>query len=335
MFWKRFYFIFILISCSCFFLTCETLCKLFGCGSAETKGNTVSNLNNSHNNEGSFNNKENDTDNFSDENNNNNFENQQRNQYEYTFNNLNNNYNSSNNEDCDIKDSDSLYDNLEDVDFSTLEPSNEQEGLDYDFFSCIFCSATNCAAGKTNIINVANNDKVFDEKHSPTIGVDFTTSYFKTTNNKLIKLQVWEAASKEEYQSIAANYYKGKNAIIFVYDITNKKSLEDLVNFINNVKKKCNENKDNPLFFLLGNKLDLDTDGRQVETEEAKTFAGGNNLIFLGECSARDNKYIPVTGNTCYKEEKFGEGKYCPDYITGIFKDILYNIVKKQKSQGE
>ena len=279
MFWKRFYFIVILISCNCFFLTCEWLCELFGLGSSKTESNT---------------------DNLGD------------NKISYYS-----------------------YNTLKDVDFSKLELLSEATRIDYLCkFSCVFFCAIDRAVGKTSILNMAK-DKKFKEKNTYTVGFDLTSFLFKTTNNNLIiKLEAWDTGSKKVYQEVVEPVARNKDAIIFVYDITNKKSLEDLVISINNIEKICNENNDNHLFFLLGNKFDLADTERQVTREDAKKFAEDKDLIFLGECSAKNNTYIP-NENTCYKEENLEDGKYCPDNVTGIFKDILYNIVNKQKSQGE
>ena len=276
MFWKRFYFVVILLSCNCFFLTCEWLCELFCCGSSKKESNT---------------------DNLGD------------NKISYYS-----------------------YNTLKDVDFSKLKSLSE-EGWYGDKFSCIFLCAIDCAVGKTSIFNMVKN-KCFKKDYTSTAGVEFFGPRFKTTDkNLIIKLEAWDTASGKQWQGFVEDFYKNKNAIIFVYDITNKKSFEDLVISINNVEKKCNENNDNPLFFLLGNKLDLADTERQVTREDAQKLAAEKNLIFLGECSAKEDIYIP-NENTCYKEGELEEGK-CPDCVTGIFKDILYNIVNKQKSHGE
>ena len=92
------------------------------------------------------------------------------------------------------------------------------------------------------------------------------------------------------------------------------------------------------LFFLLGNKRDLieqnqDPKPSQVTIDDAKKFADENTLIFLGECSAKDNTYRPFAENTCYEQESLQDGN-CLDAVMGIFKDILSNIVK-QKKKGE
>ena len=287
MFWKRFYFVVVLLSCNCFFLTCEWLCELFCCGSSKGEGDTYSELNSLENNSGSV---------------------------------------------LGINDFYCSDNEFKDVDFSKLESLSEIVRYDYKF-SCIFLCAIDCAVGKTSILNMAKN-KNFKEEYTGTIGFDYTSYYFKSTNNNLtIILQTWDTTSKKIDQSVVEPISSKKNAFIFVYDITNKKSLDDLVISINNMEKKCEANNDNPLFFLLGNKLDLADTERQVTIEDAQKLAEKNGLIFLGECSAKEDIYIP-NENTCYKEGELEKGK-CPDCVMGIFKDILYNIVNKQKSQGE
>lgn len=46
-----------------------------------------------------------------------------------------------------------------------------------------------------------------------------------------MKLQIWDTAGQERFRGITKSYYKGANAVILVYDITNPKSFEDLVSY--------------------------------------------------------------------------------------------------------
>ncbi|GAJ16015.1 unnamed protein product, partial [marine sediment metagenome] len=60
-----------------------------------------------------------------------------------------------------------------------------------------------------------------------TIGVDF---YSKIINidNKKIKLQIWDFGGEERFRFLLHQYCKGANAAFFLYDITNRLSLDHL-----------------------------------------------------------------------------------------------------------
>ena len=48
---------------------------------------------------------------------------------------------------------------------------------------------------------------------------------------------MWDTAGQERYKSITKMYYKKSDAIIFVYDITNKESFENLKNLYKEVNQ--------------------------------------------------------------------------------------------------
>ena len=62
-----------------------------------------------------------------------------------------------------------------------------------------------------------------------TSGSDFTakTMYFEE-EKKSIKFELWNTAGEEKYRSLTKVFYKNANVIVLVYDITNRKSFEEL-----------------------------------------------------------------------------------------------------------
>ena len=77
-------------------------------------------------------------------------------------------------------------------------------------------------------------------------------------------------------------YYKGKNGIVVVYDITNRQSFDDINFWLNEIKEKANKNT---VLLLVGNKCDLE-DKRKVSFQEGKDFAESNGMKFM-ETSAK------------------------------------------------
>lgn len=111
----------------------------------------------------------------------------------------------------------------------------------------------NSGVGKSSIlIRFAENQ--FQQHYLATIGVDFR---FKTINveNKLIKFQIWDTAGQERFRTITSAYYRGSQAILLVYDLTDKQSFNDIENFWLTEVDKYGE-KD-ALLILVGNKSDL------------------------------------------------------------------------------
>lgn len=77
-------------------------------------------------------------------------------------------------------------------------------------------------------------------------------------------------------------YYRGAQAAIVVYDITNADTFSRAKVWVKELQRQA---APNIVIALAGNKADLAAK-RQVEIEEAETYAEGNGLIFM-ETSAK------------------------------------------------
>ncbi|GAA53757.1 Ras-related protein Rab-5B, partial [Clonorchis sinensis] len=97
-----------------------------------------------------------------------------------------------------------------------------------------------------------------------------------------VRFEIWDTAGQERYHSLAPMYYRGAQAAIIVYDITNPSSFERAKSWVNELNERSNAVK---VIALAGNKLDLDFK-RAVSTEEAQAYATQNGLIFM-ETSAK------------------------------------------------
>ena len=106
-------------------------------------------------------------------------------------------------------------------------------------------------------------------------------------NDRNIRIQIWDTAGQEAYRSITRSYYKNSTCVFIVYDITEKKTFDDVDIWLRDCREICYKNV---LIYLIGNKSDLE-DKRQVTTEEGQKFAEENNLNFY-ETSALNGNNI-------------------------------------------
>jgi len=141
------------------------------------------------------------------------------------------------------------------------------------------------AVGKSCIL-LQFNDNKFREQHEITIGVEFAAKIIEL-EGKFIKIQVWDTAGHEAFQSITRTYYRGAAGALLVYDITRRDTYVHLVKWLSELKE--NAPKDITII-LIGNKNDLENE-RQVSYEEGESFAKENGLLFL-ETSAKTAKNI-------------------------------------------
>ena len=128
--------------------------------------------------------------------------------------------------------------------------------------------------GKTSIINHFKSKK-FSDAYQPTVGLDFQSIYLYI-DNQIITLLLYDTAGQERFRSLIPLYTKDSNIIMLIYDITNYNSFSNIEKWYNSLSDK---NKEEAIFFLVGNKLDLNEE-RKVTEEEGKIYAEGHNFIF-------------------------------------------------------
>jgi small GTP-binding protein len=137
--------------------------------------------------------------------------------------------------------------------------------------------------GKTSIL-LKYTENFFPNQYQATIGVEYKMKIIKL-NNMNIKLQIWDTAGQERYKSIAKNFFHSANGVFLVFDITNKKSFENLNKWIEDVKE--NSPKDCK-YIIIGNKSDL-SDQRTISTFEIDNFVKEKKSSYF-EVSAKNDE---------------------------------------------
>ena len=129
-------------------------------------------------------------------------------------------------------------------------------------------------------------DDIFNSNYISTIGVDFKirTMEFK---NKIVKFQIWDTAGQERFRTLTASYYRGSNAILLCYDISDKNTFNNINIWLEEIKRYSTGK---PLLILCGNKPDLE-DKREVYKKDAEEYAKINNMYFF-ESSSKNNSNI-------------------------------------------
>ncbi|KAM9451742.1 ras-related protein Rab-34 isoform 2-T2 [Clarias gariepinus] len=80
------------------------------------------------------------------------------------------------------------------------------------------------AVGKTCLINRFCKD-AYEKGYKATIGVDFEMERFEILGVPF-NLQLWDTAGQERFKCVASTYYRGAQAIIVVFDLSNYYSLD-------------------------------------------------------------------------------------------------------------
>lgn len=180
----------------------------------------------------------------------------------------------------------------------------------------------NVSVGKSSIIRrFVHND--FNNSYLCTVGTELFRKSLLIGENKQVNLFIWDTCGQERFRSVTRQYYHDTQAILLVFDLTNKKTFnnlnswyEEALNYINNT---------NCLFFLLGNKWD-ETEKIVVESEEIKNFMKKNQKIKkFFEVSACNGHNIDLAFD---KISRHLIMKYSGDEIVQNVKELQDNNVK-------
>ena len=133
------------------------------------------------------------------------------------------------------------------------------------------------SVGKSSIVTKYVSDNLLTIKSMmATMGMDVQQKIIKM-NGYDIKLQLWDTAGQERFRSITKTYCRGAMAIIYVFDITNENSFNNIINWLNFVK----ENDSNNLpCLLVGNKVDLMEDD-SIQLEKGSKLAKEYNMPYI------------------------------------------------------
>ncbi|CAI5439948.1 unnamed protein product [Caenorhabditis angaria] len=126
----------------------------------------------------------------------------------------------------------------------------------------------------------------FHEYQESTIGAAFLTQTV-CLEEATVKFEIWDTAGQERYHSLAPMYYRGSQAAIVVYDITNQESFQKAKNWVKELQRQASPNI---VIALAGNKADM-ANKRVVEYEEANAYAEENALLFM-ETSAKTSMNV-------------------------------------------
>jgi small GTP-binding protein len=177
--------------------------------------------------------------------------------------------------------------------------------------------------GKTSIISRFITDS-FDPEVLSSSSAQFISKTIKLEETT-IKFDIWDTAGQEKFRSLAKIFYKDAKIIIYVYDITDKNSFEEIKNYWYKETLDNITNKD-VILALIGNKTDL-YENEQVSDEEGKKFAKQINAIFK-TTSALSNIGI----NWLF--ENLGKKVLDPNYDYTVDEKIQMQSIQKNASNN-
>uniref|UniRef100_A0A914RWQ5 Uncharacterized protein n=1 Tax=Parascaris equorum TaxID=6256 RepID=A0A914RWQ5_PAREQ len=171
--------------------------------------------------------------------------------------------------------------------------------------------------GKTCLLIRFKDGAFLNNNFISTVGIDYRNKLLEVDNAK-VKLQIWDTAGQERFRSVTSAYYRDADALLLVYDISNRGSFANIrvILHFRTSRQKSTEISTSIstnlflyernrlllsievvafriLITLVGNKMDLYHD-RKVKYEEGKKLAEAYNIAFI-ETSAKTGQNVQET----------------------------------------
>ena len=186
--------------------------------------------------------------------------------------------------------------------------------------------------GKTTLLTKYVDNK-FTEAHITTIAVEYKNKEIEYKNMKF-NLQIWDTSGQEIYQAITKNFYRNADGIIFVYDVTNKDSFNNLKNWLNITDEYNKEYKK----IIVGNKVDIENK-REINKDIVERFGKENNIKCF-EVSAKIEKNIESIFRELTElilenktEEELREEFISQSYTSSIISKDTFKIKDEKKAK--
>jgi len=171
---------------------------------------------------------------------------------------------------------------------------------------CKIILVGNDAVGKTSIISKYYNE--MDENYNYSITKEKIKKKVEI-KNKIIELDIWDTVGQEKYRSANKIFMKSTEIALLIYDITNRKSFEDLEFWYNEVIENCNNTI--VVIAIAANKSDL-YEQQVVDFSETLEFGKNKNINIIKETNSFDFENINDLFNEILLE--YVDKKYSDDH---------------------
>jgi len=165
-----------------------------------------------------------------------------------------------------------------------------------DNFKIIFLGEA--GVGKSSLIRRYTNG-TFASRTTTTVGVDRIPTKISVDNEEL-HFQVLDTAGSIGFRGLIKSYMTNIDAVVFMYDISNKETFACLPLWTSLLKSA---GKENLTKVLVGNKRDLSADKRQVQFKNAKNYAEFEGMISM-EISVKQEESVDLVFQCIARELK-------------------------------
>ncbi|XP_046352423.1 ras-related protein Rab-37-like isoform X4 [Haliotis rufescens] len=154
--------------------------------------------------------------------------------------------------------------------------------------SCKVMLIGDSGVGKTCLLVRFKDGTFLSGSFISTVGIDFRNKVVDVEGTK-VKLQIWDTAGQERFRSITRAYYRDANALLLLYDVTNKASFDNIRAWLAEINEYAQEDV---VIMLLGNKADIAGE-RVIRREDGERLAREYGVAFM-ETSAKTGMNVEL-----------------------------------------
>jgi Ras-related protein Rab-18 len=151
---------------------------------------------------------------------------------------------------------------------------------------CIFGES---GVGKTTL-SCRYLNGYFEEDIKITMGAELFVKYIIVKNIRVV-LQIWDFGGEDDFKFLLPLYSKGSSGGIFMFDLSNKTSLNRIDGWIEIFKSGLTSTEKRIPILMVGGKLDLQ-DQISITKSEAKKIVKEYNLHKYFACSSKTGENV-------------------------------------------
>ncbi|XP_076468470.1 ras-related protein Rab-9B-like [Babylonia areolata] len=140
--------------------------------------------------------------------------------------------------------------------------------------------------GKSSLMNRFVSNK-FDAQSFHTIGVEFLNKDV-VVDDETYTMQIWDTAGQERFKSLRTPFYRGADCCLLTFAVDNLQSFRNLSMWRKEFLYYADIQDGVTFpFVVIGNKIDME--GRQVMSEDARSWCSASGNLPYFETSAKDS----------------------------------------------
>ena len=184
--------------------------------------------------------------------------------------------------------------------------------------------------GKTSLIFRWTMD-TFNPSLGSTVGVDFKAKKVNIDGEN-VQIQVWDTSGQEQFRKITQSYYRGAQGIMLVCDVSDKKTIENITGWMENIIKNAT---DSIRVVLVGNKTDL----RDEIKKNSAAENGGKITAAQQDLEEKAKQVVEIADkfNVPYIETSAKDSSGVNDAFTSLVNLMIGNDIgggKKKATRG-